>query len=638
MNRILYSLAITPLILSSAQAQRPEPTTLPSVVVVATRVPTETKYVGSSVTVLNKADIERSQAVSLPQLLQGVPGLFLLQSGGNGGSTSMFMRGTNSNHTKVLLDGVDVNDPSTPSGTFNFEHILASDLEQIEVLRGPQSGLYGSDSLGGVINIITKKGAGKPRVNLITEGGAFNTIRQSAQVSGSHERLSYMLSADYLRVGASPVTPKTMIVPGRIKNDDTYENKTVSTNLNYKLTDDLNVGLVARFTDSEISTTSDDFFGPRSKQNRGDNAFGMVRATAHHVSFGGIFEQTFGLSHVEYRRFSFSPTASALVEPALYTGQRDVYDWQGTVKLNQDHTVVLGLEHRREGISGNQGIAASITNSAGSIGLNSKFGDRLFTSFNARLDHNENFGNKFTYRFAPSYLILETGTKLKASIGTGFKAPSLDQLFHTYYSSYNPAYNFYANPNLQPETNTGYDIGFEQRLFNDKVQFGSTYFHNSIKNLITANSAFTTSINVGQATTQGLESFVSYQPIEAFSIKTSHTYTIAENNVTDQTLLRRPKHKFGVQALWDVNVATKLSASVEHTSGWIDGNRDFSISRLQTKGFTTVNVSASHAFNKTVTAFARVENALDARYEQPTGYERPRFGAYAGLKFTLGGD
>src|SRR5471032_2251567 len=160
---------------------------LPSedVVVSATRIPTPVAEVASSVTVITAADIEARQERSLPDVLRSVPGLFITQTGGAGGQTSLFMRGTNANHTKVLLDGIDIADPSTPGGAADISKLLAGDIAKVEVLRGPQGGLYGSDAIGGVVNIITKAGEGPLKLSGSAEGGSFDTFNQRASASGS---------------------------------------------------------------------------------------------------------------------------------------------------------------------------------------------------------------------------------------------------------------------------------------------------------------------------------------------------------------------------------------------------------------------------------------------------------------------
>ena len=180
----------------------------------------------------------------MPDALSTVPGLNVVQTGGPGGQTSVFMRGTNSNHVKVLIDGIDVSDPSITNGAFDFAHLLTGDIERIEVLRGPQSGLYGSDAIGGVISITTKKGEGPPKVTASVEGGSFGTFNQTAALSGVAGALQLRLQcAAFPRRPSTPVTPLDLLAPGEKRINDSYDNWTYSTKLGADLTDNLAVNL-----------------------------------------------------------------------------------------------------------------------------------------------------------------------------------------------------------------------------------------------------------------------------------------------------------------------------------------------------------------------------------------------------------
>ena len=228
-----------------------EPVALPTVVVTPTRLPTPESEVGSSITVITEEEIQRKQERTLPDALKDVPGLNVVQTGGPGGTTSVFIRGANSNQTKVLIDGIDATDPAT--GTFNFEHILTWDIERVEVVRGPQSGLYGADAIGGVINIITKKGSGPAQFAGSLEGGSFGTLNQNARVSGAADRFNYYFDFAHFHTSDTPVTPSDLVPPGRSIQGDAYDNKTFSARFGANITDNLDLGLVARYLDTFLA-------------------------------------------------------------------------------------------------------------------------------------------------------------------------------------------------------------------------------------------------------------------------------------------------------------------------------------------------------------------------------------------------
>ena len=209
-----------------------------------TTIPTPIGQIGSSVTVITAQDIERNEWRTVPDALSTVPGLNVVQTGGPGGFTSVFIRGTNQNHVKVLIDGIDVSDPSSANRTFDFGHLLTADIERIEVLRGPQSGLYGSEAIGGVISITTKKGEGPAKVTGMAEAGSFGTFNQSASLSGSDGRFNYSFNAAHMRVESTPVTPLELLPPGRRRNNDTYNNWTYSSRLGYDVNEHLSFNWV----------------------------------------------------------------------------------------------------------------------------------------------------------------------------------------------------------------------------------------------------------------------------------------------------------------------------------------------------------------------------------------------------------
>ncbi|HEY0745491.1 MAG TPA: TonB-dependent receptor [Steroidobacteraceae bacterium] len=624
---LLRSLVLTLALCEFAPQVNAAPEDLPdTIVVTATRLPTPEEQVASSISVVSADEIAVRELQTLPEVLKQVPGLNVVQTGGAGGQTSVFMRGTNSNHTKVLVDGIDVGDPSNAGGAFDFAHFLTQDIEKVEILRGPQSGLYGGDAIGGVINIITKSGSGPAQVNAALDAGSFDTFNQTGSISGSMDRLHYAANLEHYHSGETPVTPLNLLAPGEQRIDDYYDNLTASTKLGFDVTQNFDVGLVARYTDSHLRLTGEntnnfpaDF--PDSSQSVDDTLQTYARATAHLLSFDGALDETLGAAYSNIRSSDFSPEA-----PRSDTvGERVKFDWQGNIKLAANEKLVLGAEHQRDEITAP--ISAGTKIDSGYTELQSGFGDRFFDTLSVRYDENDRFGGKVTYRFAPAFLITETGTKLKASVGTGFKAPTLNQLFQSF-----PAFDFFANPNLKPESSLGWDAGFEQTLAADSLRFGITYYHNQIKNLIADSADFTTDINVGRAMTQGIESFAAYRPLQALTLRMDYTFTEATDEISHEELLRRPKHKGTLNADWRPTARLSLNATLLSVSSWVDGNRDFSIQRLNASPYTTVDLAAGYDVSSHLNVYVRISNLLDRRFENPVGFSSPSLGALAGIK------
>jgi len=600
---------------------------LQTIVISATRIPTPELELASSVTVVTADDIAARQERTFAAVLRDIPGLNVVQQGGPGAETSVFMRGTNSNHTKVLVDGIDVSDPSNANAAFDFGQLLTQDIERVEVLRGPQSGLYGSDAIGGVINVITRAGSGPMKLSASVEGGTFDSLNQTAGVSGSQEAFHYSANVAHLHSGSTPVTPLDLLAPGEQRHDDYYDNFTVSSKLGFDLTPDFDLGLVTRYTNTHLHYTGEDYSTfpalPAAQQSASDTDEYYGRASAHLVSLQGGLNQTLGVAFTRNRTATLQPQTAE----SLNTGERVKLDWQGAVRVSSAQSVLLGLENARDEISAP--VSASIRTASAYVELQSHLGVHWFSALNARYDDNDRFGSKVTYRIAPTWVSSESGTKLKASVGSGFKAPTLGELFQSF-----PPF-FFANPDLKPESSVGYDLGIEQGLDGGVVRVGATWFYNRIRDLITTDVTGTTYANVGRASTDGVESFVAYQPVRQLSLRLDYTYTQATDDVLHEELLRRPKHKGNLNATWRASDALLLNASVLTVSGWVDGNRDFSIPRLDAPGYTTVNLAASFDVSRQWAVFGRIDNLLDRHYENPVGFLQPGIAVFAGIKTQL---
>jgi vitamin B12 transporter len=610
----------------AAPAATPE--TAPSVVS-PTGVVTPTGQVASSITVITAKDIETQQLRTVPDVLSTVPGLNVVQTGGPGGLTSVFMRGTNSNHTKVLIDGIDVSDPSNANGAFDYAHLLTSDIAQIEVLRGPQSGLYGSDAIGGVVSIVTKKGDGPASTTASIETGSFGTFNQSAGLSGSQDNYNYAFNIAHLHASDVPVTPLQLLPPGQQAIGNNYDNMTYSTKLGAAINELWSVNSVMRYTEATLLFTGDNFnvfpSVPNAAQSNHTVHQFFTREEAVWSLLDGRIKNYFGVNYTNYWNSDFGPTDPV---SAITTGNRLKYDWHSVTQLTTGHNLIVGLEQETFQLQ-TPTLSAENANKAGFVELQSEFAKRFFLVANVREDANDQFGDHTTYRVAPAVILPFIETKLKASYGTGFKAPTLNQLFQSF-----PDFGFMANPNLKPEQSAGYDAGFEQPLFNDRVRFGSTYFHNSITDLIDFNSTFTQNINVGLATTEGTESFVAANITDRFRIRTDYTFTRAVNADTGMQLLRRPKEKWSVTAMWKPIDLLNLSVTVLHVGDFLDVDRAGTMSGFQVPGYTIVNLTSDYAINDQLKVFGRIDNLFNVHYQNPTGFLAPGLGVFGGIRFA----
>lgn len=624
-----------------AQTTLNNPVVLPQVTVSATGIPTPIEQVGSSVTVVTAADIERDQRRTVPDILNNIPGVFVVQSGGPGAQSAIFMRGTNSQHVKVLIDGIDASDASTPNGAIDLAHVTAFDIERVEVLRGPQGGLYGANAIGGVISITTKKGSGPAKARAVVEGGSLGTFNQSAAVSGATSNIDYAFNVTHLRSTNIRVTPSYVLAPGTSANPNSYDNMTYSSRLGAKLSDNLAVNLTGRYTDAKLLYSNDDFSlfpsSPFATRSDYGNKSYLGRAEAVWSLFDGRLENTFGFNITDFKRTNQDPNGTP---PSRYDSTRTKFDWRGKFNVLPGHTIVAGLEREDEKshtstqgtfpVAGLLSYDAKTGNQAGYLELQSQFAERLFLVANIRTDDNDQFGNHTTWRVAPAVIVPYTETRLKASYGTGFKAPTLFELYGV------GDFGYIGNPSLKPETSTGYDFGFEQPLFNGRVKFGATYFNNDITNLI--NNVFfpaNTYVNVGRARTYGAETFVEAQVSEYFRVRADYTQTIAKNEITGQELVRRPRDKIGVLATWTPTDALSFSTNIIYVGPYKDFDRaGLLFTPESTPGYMVVNLAANYVVNPRLTIFGRVDNLFNKQYENPTGWLQPGAGVFGGVKVS----
>lgn len=610
-----------------ACAQGAEPVTLPMIVVSPTGIPTLEQNVASSVSVVTAAEIERDQRRTIVDVLNMLPGLNVVQSGGVGSQASVFIRGTNSNHVKVLIDGIDVTDPSTANQIFDFGHLQTADIERVEVLRGPQSGLYGADAIGGVISITTKKGEGSPKAKATAEGGSFRTFNQAASLSGSTDRFNYSFNFTHLHAGDVPTTPNRFVAPERPAIGNYYDNSIASTRLGFDFTPELSASLVTRYTDALLHRSDLEFPAPLFmavaplQQSRQANKQFFARGELAWSLFDGRIVNRFGAADSNLLTQNDVPNSL----PTSVRGLREKYDWRSNIMVAPGHVVVLGLEKEFDHFR-----SADLSRDNSSRGafaeLQSEFARRLFLALNVRNDHNEQFGSYSTWRVAPAFIVPLTETKLKASYGTGFKAPSLSQLYQEF-----PPF-FFANPNLRPEKSKGYDAGFEQPLFKDRIRFGVTYFRNDIEDLINCNTFCTTVININRATITGAESFVTWNVTDRFKVRADYTYTMARNSITGVQLQRRPKDKYTAQAVWNPTDQLTLSATALWVGSRVDVDRAFVDPMPISPSYSVVNLAANYVINPQLTVFGRIDNLFDQRYEDPNGYLRPGLGVFGGVR------
>ncbi|MCJ7682329.1 MAG: TonB-dependent receptor, partial [Candidatus Aminicenantes bacterium] len=454
------------------------------ITVTANRIETPERETASSVTVITREELEAFKYQTVLDALEQVMGISFTQNGPPGSAASLFIRGANPEHTKVMMDGVELNDPITPGRTFDFGLLRIENIERIEILRGPQSTLYGSDAMGGVVNIITRKGRGNPMLEVSTETGSYGSRGVNAQISGEKAIWDYA-------VGASLFENDGVSAAGSAYEGNEEKDGSRNRSFSWKFGLNPDRRLSFDFTVRSIHSRLDiDSFGgpygddPNNIQNyRTFLIKGGVRALLHN----NRWEQTLNLSMVDYDRKQDNPTDPLHPfdsEKGEYQSRLSKIDWQNNLYLNEAQTLTFGVEgiqERGESIYESDGMFGPYASlfplqKVSTMGIyvqdSLRFRGRFFAAAGVRLDVHNRFGRVLSYRIAPAYLFPSTGTKIRASFGTGFKAPSLYQLYApgTFYGPI-------GNEALVPEKSTGWEVGMEQSFFEKMLVIRAGYFH-----------------------------------------------------------------------------------------------------------------------------------------------------------------
>jgi vitamin B12 transporter len=596
-------------------------TKLPDMVVTPTGHATLVHQPGHSISTITADQIAANRWRSLPEALRSVAGLHIVEAGAPGSTVSTYLRGSRSSHVLVLMDGVRMNDPSGPTRESYLSGMDLNNVERIEILRGPQSGLYGADAVAGVINIITKKAAEGVSSSLTLEAGSYETYRVGAELASRQGTLSGAASVSYLESkGFSSASERFA------GNDeaDGLERLNVGARVSARPSD--SIALDASVNASSWESEYDDGAGP------GGDAEGNVAEieqvlTGLRARFGAsdaAWQQTLSAQNsMSDRTFKDSYGTST------FEGENWEAEWRHDIAITDGNKLSVGVGYRDETAETDSIDSVSADN------LGVYVQDHIcHGAFDAiaglRYDEHEEFGSELTYRVAPSFALEQTGTRLKGSVGTGFKAPSLYQL-------YAPAGAFGAvgNAALNPETSLGWDAGVEQSVVPGLLTFGITYFASDVEDLIEYVNGYE---NVSKVETRGLEVQASLTPTDNVTVDATYTYTDSENKDTGDALIRIPKDRATLAIGYDVTERTRLNANVLYVGGRNDSYYDsqmFSAVDVRNSSYTVVNLAASFDATDTVTVFARVDNLFDESYEEVYGYGTAGVSGYGGVKISL---
>lgn len=624
----VYKKTLVPalLLLVLSGIARAEDVELDKIVVTPTKTEALQSQVGTSSTVISSDQIEENQSTDVSDSLRNVPGISVSQSGSFGSLTDIYMRGAKPEYTLVMIDGVAINDPMSANRSFDFAHLTTDNIERVEVIRGPQSTLYGSDAVAGAINIITKRGQGKPKFDITTEGGTHNTFKETVAFSGSNDKADFSLQESWF------TTSGISSAKGGTERDGDRDT-TFSSRFGYKVFDNAKLNLILRNSYSKTDLDSAAFTDD-------PNYTGWYKDWIGRVDFSQELAHWFNYKlavnnfWVERKYRNYPDILDPTDVQSWYKGNNRKFEYQQNIIPAEWNTITFGTDFNTETGSSYYRSDATITHfdrkNLDTVGYylqdQLKIKDILFITPGIRLDDHEIFGKEWTYKVS-SACLLPTDTKLKFNWGTAFKAPSLYELYSTEDFGGGPI----GDPNLKPDKSRSYDFGFEQGFVKKKMTFGLTYFYNKFNNMVDYDLIANKYKNIGGVITNGFEANVGFKPIPSLSFNLNYTYTKTKDRDTENELVRRPKNKFGFELNW--NVIGKLNFNFD--GSYVGSNWNDSANTQKVKQYYLFNLAASYKIRENFEIFGRIHNLFNREYEEVLGYSTLGRTFYGGIKASF---
>ncbi|MEQ8292722.1 MAG: TonB-dependent receptor [Roseovarius sp.] len=608
--------------------------------------PVEAREYGRAATVLTEEEIEDRGARYAVDLIRALPGVSVSRTGSAGGLTQVRMRGHEGNHTLVLIDGVEVVSPS--QGEYDFSGLLSADIERIEVLRGPQSSLYGSNAIGGVISITTKR-ATEPGISgrAGVEFGSDGTAQVSLALRQRSDKLALSFSATRRDTGGYDVS-------GLNGEDDGDINETYNLNAQYFATENLTFGGTLRHVksrsdlDSQVYTALtpagqilvDDLSGSDTAET-----FGSLYAELD--TFDGRFRNRLDLSFADIQTDRFNGTGA---QSGDTTETRQKISYKGSVALDGGtvetarHVVTVGAEWERETFVNNNPAFVSapsqlIKQTREQTALVAEYQGKLTDSFNMQLslrhDFNDAFEDFTTYAAGLSYTLPNRTTRLHASGGTGVQNPTMFEQFG--FSN-----DFIGNPDLKPEQSQGWDIGIEQQFLGGRGLVDITYFQDELTDEISttvdpATGRWKPFNQMGKSDRKGVEIGASLQVTARLDLGLNYTWLEAENP-NGSTEVRRPEHEVLLQMGYNFpDDRTRFTMDVQHVANNVDlfFPPSFISVPVTLPDYTLANIGLRHQLTDSVEIYGRIENLTDEKYQEVLGYDTPGRTAFIGLNATF---
>lgn len=593
------------------------------IVVVATGAAQDSDTIGQAVTVIDRATIEQRQSISLLDILTTTPGVTYTRNGGPGGMAALRIRGAEDSHTLTLVDGVRINDPTSTGGAYDFGNLLSLVVDRVEVLRGPNSVPWGSDAIGGVVNIVTATPTEGLAARASAEYGHNDAVSLASHISGAAGPVSASLGAGYFRdEGISAFRFGTEL--------DGYRQYVLSGRLGVALGEDAGLDLRTYYADSkrDLDGFPPPFFSFDDTADHAAIKELTAYAGAHATLLDGALRNRIAYTHTNIVRHNVDAFGDT-----PFRGVIQRVEYRGDADIMTGVRALFGAEH----------VFSRATDDGGRRSTRSDSGhaqivltpvESLTLTGGIRVDDHRAYGTKTTFGANAAWRPL-TGTIVRANYAEGFKAPTLYQLF-----------SVFGFEGLQPETARNYEVGVEQQLVGGQMVLGLTAFQRDTVNLIDfqfcsvgdplcASGRFGYYFNLGRARARGIEATLLFKPTDRLTMDASYSYVDSENRITGERLVRRPAHSVTASLDWE---AVRDVLSVGATVKTVSESEDFhylTFARTRLDGYTVVDLRASVAVNAHLELYGRVENLFDESYETVSGYGTVGRAAFIGVRAKL---
>ena len=600
--------------LSWAQGdQLPLPTDdIETITVTAERQAVPLNEVGSSIEILDAQDLAKGQYVFVLDALETLPGVSISQNGTFGGFAAVRIRGALSEQTLVLIDGVIVNDPSAPGGGFNFATLSPFDIERIEVLKGPQSTLYGSDAIGGVINIITKTPESGTAVNGRFEAGSFATFTGSGGLAIGRPKGSLRLSASAITSDGISKADKR---DGNTEKDG-YEALTLSARGQYSLSPIVSFLVSARYVASQAEFDGFGFpTGVVDADQEADSDEITLNASADLTLLGGRLQNRFSFLFSRIERENFAAGTSTFAAE----GERRGFAYRGLLNARKLGSIAFGAKTEETRFETSFDAPAEFTINSLYANWFVKPASKLSFSAGVRLDDHERFGNATTFRVTANYYDQDSGWRLRGNYGEGFKAPSPFQLVFACCGAMAP------NSDLQPESSKAWEIGIEKALRSDDVRFSATYFRRTTSNLIDFSFAAGIYENVTRSRAKGIELGLELALRRDLFLSANYTYLTARDRSSGLQRARVPKSSAFARLDW--RASRKMNTSLSFTYNGKESDAFGTVGQ-----WVRLDLKASYSLSEKIELFGRIDNLLDENYQDVFGFGTPGISAFGGLR------